>query len=201
MQAAANEWPPPDVDDQLIIEFDMFGVRPIDGDLHAGWHEWHSAPELFYSPLHGGHWVATRADDIFQILCDDERFSNHGVAMMRDREGVRFIPGELDPPIHTTFRKVLNPETSPRRIREFEASSRALCVGLIEDLASQGGCEFRSAVSERMPIYNFLYFMNLPQEDAEILLPPANVIGHEHDMTLFAEAMGELHTYVDARIE
>lgn len=201
MQAAVTEWPLPDVDDRLIIDFDMFGVQPIDGDLHAGWHEWHSAPDLFYTPLNGGHWVASRADDIYQIMRDDERFSNHGVAMMRDREGVRFIPGELDPPIHTTFRKVLNPETSPRRVREFEESSRSLCIELIEELEGKGECEFRSAISERMPIYNFLFFMSLPLEDAETLLPLASIIGREHDMTVFAAAIAELHVYMDARID
>ncbi|KCZ94207.1 cytochrome P450 [Hyphomonas johnsonii] len=193
-------WPLPEIDDKLIIDFDLFKVQPIDGDLHAGWHEWHSAPDMFYTPLNGGYWVATRADDIYQIMRDGERFSNHGVALIREREGPRFIPGELDPPEHTNFRKVLNPETSPRRVREFEDSSRAMCIQLIEEVQAQRSCEFRAAISARMPIYNFLFFMGLPLSDAESLLPPADIIAREHDMNRFAEAMAELSAYADARI-
>lgn len=200
-QAAGSGWPLPEIDDSLIIEFDMFDVKPVDGDLHAGWHKWHQGPDIFYTPLHGGYWVATRADDIYDIMRDNERFSNHGVALLRERDGVRFIPGETDPPIHTEFRKVLNPETSPRRVREFEESSRQLCIDLIEGLVDQGHCEFRTAISDRMPIYNFLTFMSLPLADAEILLPPSGVVAREHNMAKFAAALTELHAYVDDCIE
>lgn len=200
-QVASAPWPLPDVDDGLIIEFDLFDVQPVDGDLHAGWKQWHAAPDLFYTPLHGGYWVATRADAIAEIMRDNARFSNHGVALMRDREGARFIPGELDPPVHTAFRTVLNPETSPRRVREFEESSRQLCIDLIEGIQTDGACEFRSAISERMPIYNFLTFMGLPLGDAEVLLPPSSTIARNHDMAAFAAAMAELHVYADARID
>lgn len=196
------EWPLPDVEEDRIVDFDMFDVKPVDGDLHAGWHRLHDEhPDFFYTPRQGGLWVPTRAADIYRIMRDNETFSNHGVALMRERKGVRFIPGEIDPPIHTDFRRVLNPETSPRRVREFEESSRALSVKLIEELVDKGECEFRSAISERMPIYNFLYFMNLPIEDAQVLLPPADAISRSHDMKVFETAMVELHAYVDARLD
>jgi len=197
---SVTEWPLPDVADDLLIEFDLFGIESIDGDLHAAWHEWHRAPDLFYTPLNGGHWVATRADDIYDIMRDNEHFSNHGVALLRESHGPRFIPGELDPPEHTAFRKVLNPETSPRRVREFEESSRAICIRLIEEITATGSCEFRKAIAERMPIYNFLFFMSLPLEDAERLLPPAKTVTSEKDMQKFADAIAELHAYVDERI-
>jgi cytochrome P450 len=198
---AASQWPLPDVPAELIVDFDMFAVEPVDDDLHAGWHRWHSAPDLFYTARNGGHWVATRADDIYEIVRDHERFSNNGVAMIRDRENTRFIPGEVDPPVHTAFRKILNPETSPRRVREFEDSFRNLCIELVESLRPLGQCEFHDAVAEKMPIYNFLNFMNLPIEHATILLPPAATLGRNPDMESFARALSELHAYIEARID
>ncbi len=198
---ATPPWPQPDLPADRILDFDMFAIEPIEGDLHRGWHEWNNAPELFYTPKNGGHWVATTAEAIFEIFRDHERFSNNGVALIRDHEGTRFIPGEIDPPLHTAFRKVLNPETSPRRVREFEESSRQLCRILIDGILRDEGCEFTKAVSERMPILNFLHFINLPQEDAEILLPSAATIARSSDMDEFAKAIGELHAYIEARIE
>lgn len=201
MQPTMTEWPLPDIDEKLIIDFDIFGVEAINGDLHAGYHRLHSGPDIFYTPKNGGYWVLTRADDIFNIMRDHENFSNHGVALMRERDGVRFIPGETDPPIHTAFRKILSPETSPRRVKEIEESSRELCIKLIEELKGKGGCEFRSSISEVMPIYNFLFFMNLPLDHAETLLPHAAVIARDHDLNAFATALEALHAYVDERID
>ncbi|MCC0057603.1 MAG: cytochrome P450 [Rhodobiaceae bacterium] len=201
MHSGISDWPLPDVDDSLIVDFDIFDVKPVDGDLHAGYHKLHSGPDIFYTPKNGGYWVLTRADDIYDVMRDHERFSNHGVALMREHEGVRFIPGEIDPPIHTAFRKVLNPQTSPKRVREFEDSSRNLCIKLVEELKDQGGCEFRSSISEVMPIYNFLFFMSLPVEHAEKLVPPAAVIARERDLDAFARAMEEIRGYIEDRID
>lgn len=195
------EWPLPDISKDRILDFDVFAIEPIDSDLHRGWHKWNQAPDLFYTPLNGGYWVATTAEAIYEIFRDNDRFSNSGISLLRGHEGARFIPGELDPPLHTAFRKVLNPETSPRRVREFEASSRQLCLDLIERIVPDGGCEFHEAISAQMPILNFLHFMNLPQADAEVLLPLANTVARNPDLTEFARALGEIQAYIEERID
>jgi cytochrome P450 len=201
LEFIGTEWPLPNIARDLILEFDLFAIKPIDGDLHRGWHEWNKAPELFYTPKNGGYWVATSAEAIAEIFRDNDRFSASGISLIREHGGANFIPGELDPPLHTAFRKVLNPETSPRRIKAFEESSRQLCIHLIENVLPDGGCEFHAAVAEKMPILNFLHFMNLPLSDAEILLPAANTITRNPDMSAFGAAIGELHEYIDQRID
>jgi cytochrome P450 len=197
----STEWPLPSVSDDLIVAFDLFNVEPVDGDLYAGWRQLHEGPSIFYTPLNGGYWVATRAEDIYEIARDNERFSNSGVALLREHHGPRFIPGELDPPVHTAFRNILNPELSPRRVKDLEDAARTLSVDVITNLAPRGECEFREAVALRMPIYNFLNFMKLPLEDAEILLPPADTIARDSDMANFAAAIQTISSYIDARID
>lgn len=194
-------WPLPAIDPALIIDFDMFAIEPVEGDLHAGWKRWHEAPDFFYTPCNGGHWVATRADDIFAIYRDAERFSNHGVALFREKAGDRFIPGEIDPPLHTAFRAVLNPETSPRRINQLQENSRQLARDLIDALVDQRRCEFHDDVAAKLPIGNFLAFMNLPLEHAAQLLAPSSVISRSSDIAAFADALRTIGDYVDARMD
>jgi cytochrome P450 len=196
-----SEWPLPQVADDLILDFDLFNIQPVDGDFYAGWRRWQEGPPIFYTPHNSGHWVATRAEDIFAIARDNVRFSNHGVALFRESHGPRFIPGELDPPVHTAFRNILNPELTPRRVRELEDGARALAIEVITPLVEQGECEFREAVSLRMPIYNFLNFLKLPREDAEELLESADTIARDTDMTRFAAAIGAISAYIEARID
>ena len=201
MHEPAAPWPLPDIDPDLIRDFDIYNIEPVNGDLHAGFKRWQDGPDFFYTPHNGGHWVAARAEDVFNIYRDAERFSNHGVALFREKAGDRFIPGEIDPPIHTAFRKVLNPETSPRRIKELEQDSRALARTLIQEVKAKGKCEFHDEIAQRLPIYNFLSFMNLPRDHVNQLMGPSSIITRSPDRTAFAAALQDLNDYVDARIE
>ncbi|MGV3768588.1 MAG: cytochrome P450 [Sphingobium phenoxybenzoativorans] len=194
-------WPLPDVSADRIVDFDFFDVKPVDGDLHAGWKRYFDGPEIFYTPRNGGHWVITRADHIYEIFRDYENFSNSGIALFREPGEARFIPGELDPPMHSDFRKHLNPELSPRRIRAFEEQARELTRELIDGLVDGRECEFQSTIGHRMPIYNFLVFLGLPKEDSEVLLPDVEIIGRSGDFEAFSKALGAVQAYLDARLE
>lgn len=200
MEADLAEWPLPDIAPDLIRKFDIFDLVETH-DLHADLMKWFDGPRLFYSPCNGGHWVATRAEDIFEIYRDHDRFSNHGVALFREHSGALLIPGELDPPIHTAFRNALIPETSPRRMRELEAFSRKMARDLIAKIAPLGRCEFRGAISEKLPIYNFFEFVSLPLDDADDLIPPSNAITRGTSVEDFAWGMGQVKAYVQARID
>jgi cytochrome P450 len=100
----ANQPPTPKIAPELLIDFDFFAVKAIDGDLHRGWKQLHAGPDIFYTPRNGGHWVYTRAEDIAAAWHAPERYSNSGVAMTREEREMKLYPGEADPPEHTHYR-------------------------------------------------------------------------------------------------
>ena len=58
-------------------DFDYFNVEPIGSDIHLGWKRWQDeAPEVFWTPHSGGHWVVTRGADIDALFRDPVRFSS-----------------------------------------------------------------------------------------------------------------------------
>ena len=196
-----DSWPLPDIAPERIVDFDFFAVEPVDGDLHAGWKRWGERfPEPFYTPLNGGHWVVTRAEQIGEIFRDYHRFSNSGIAMFREPGEGRFLPGELDPPLHRDFRAHLDPELSPKRLRAFADSARALTAELLDEIAPEGRCEFQERVGHIMPIYNFLVYMGLPKEDAHELLPNVEVIGRSDDPAAFQAAIAAIMGYIEDRL-
>jgi hypothetical protein len=86
-----------------IVDFDYFAVEPVNDDIHVGWKRLHDGPEIFYTPLNGGHWVFTRAEDIGEAWLDTEHFSNKGVAMSRkEREMSSFRGRPICPSTRTT---------------------------------------------------------------------------------------------------
>ena len=196
-----SSWPLPDVPSTLIVDFDLFNVQPIDGDLHAGWHRYQNGPPFFYTPLNGGHWVVTQAAAIFDVFRSPDIFSNSGVALIRDAGEARFIPGELDPPRHADFRAHLNPEASPRRVKSFETQARQLAQELIDAVVGLGEIEFQSVIGHRLPIHNFLVFLGLPKEDSDILLPHVEIISRSPDAAAFQRAFFALQSYLDERLE
>ena len=190
----------PKITDNLIVDFDFFAVKPIDGDLHRGWKKVHEWPDIFYTPRNGGHWVFSRAEDINSAWLDADRFSNRGVAMTHDDREMLLFPGESDPPAHTGYRSLLQPFFSQKAAHALEAEMRALTRDLIDGFIADGRCEFQSQFSRRMPIYIFLTFMQLPMEHAEQLLPAADWLSRDPDPASFARAMGAMMGYLEARI-
>lgn len=197
----ASAWPLPAIDESRIVDFDFFAIEPVDGDLHAGWKAWQDQfPEPFYTPRNGGHWVVTRAEHIGEIFRDYARFSNSGIALFREPGEGRFLPGELDPPVHKDFRAHLDPEVSPARLRAFQDKARASTRELLDEIVPEGRCEFQERVGHIMPIYNFLIYMGLPPADAHYLLPHVAVISRSPDEASFQAAMGAIMGYIEDRL-
>ena len=80
------------------------------------------------------------------------------------------IPLQQDPPLHTSYRRLLNPRFTPRRIAELEPDVRRLVGQLIDAFADNGECEFNDEFATPLPSTIFLRLMGLPQSDLPIFL-------------------------------
>ncbi|MFP3500600.1 hypothetical protein SB759_40960, partial [Pseudomonas sp. SIMBA_059] len=76
-------------------------------------------------PYNGGHWIATRADDIEAIQKDHQRFS-HAQVNVPPSQDLPLVPLEIDPPEHTGYRALIAPAFLPQAIAELEDDIRAL---------------------------------------------------------------------------
>ncbi|WP_157218904.1 cytochrome P450 [Flavisphingomonas formosensis] len=162
---------PDHVPPHLVRDIDIFGLKPVDGDIHLAWHALHDGPDIFYTPRNGGHWVFTRAEDIQEAYRNHGLFSSRIVAVPFVDTGFRFAPAEYDPPEVNEYRNALAPAFSPKALKRYDEIVGELCAELIEGFLADGECEFQSAVAQRLPIGVFLGMMDFPMEDAAMLLP------------------------------
>ena len=116
------------------------------------------------SPFGGGYGVTlSRYDDVLWALKHPEVFSSKDVVKVGN--DVPLLPLSVDPPDHAKYRRLLDPQFSPKRMAELEPEARRLVNEIIDDFASRGACNFHEEFATPLPSTIFLALMGLPQED------------------------------------
>lgn len=108
-------------------------------------------------------------DDVMWALRHPEVFSSAPGAVDIGQDQP-LIPLQVDPPDHAKYRRLLDPEFSPKRMRELEPDVRVLVNQLIDGFVDQGECEFHEDFATPLPSAIFLRLMGLPQSDLALLL-------------------------------
>jgi cytochrome P450 len=113
--------------------------------------------------------VISRLDDVTWALRHPERFSSamDAIPIGQDRP---LIPLQIDPPAHAKYRRLLDPEFSPKRMSELDADARTLVNSLIDAFVDRGECDFHDEFATPLPSTIFLALMGLSEEDLPTLL-------------------------------
>jgi len=170
MSIVATVAKPDHVPASLVRDFDYRDFPGHDRDVHLAWKQLHDGPDMFWSPRHGGYWVATRADDIDVMQTDHERFSYRHITVPPQKDFPPLAPLEFDPPAHGPLRAIVSPAFGPKPMQAIEADLRKLSAGLLDQIQPQRECEFVDAYAKRLPIVTFLRLVDLPLSDREHLL-------------------------------
>ena len=142
-----------------------FADDPIPG--YRTMHE--ECPVTRASSAFGGHGVLlTRYEDVLWALKHPEIFSSAGVVQVGNE--VPLIPLSVDPPDHAKYRRLLDPQFSPRKMAELEPEMRKLVNEVVDRFADRGECDFHEDFATPIPSTFFLALMGLPQDDLPTLL-------------------------------
>jgi cytochrome P450 len=156
---------PEGVPANLVFEFDIYGDQRLADDIHAGYATLHrDAPDIFWTPCNGGHWIFTRYDDIVEVVKDFENFSVREMQIPRVANPPVFIPLSLDPPANLPYRQALMPFFSPKAVASLDPKIRAFANEIIDEIEQTGGCDFVKDVASRFPVSVFMELMGMPLE-------------------------------------
>src|SRR5262249_35068085 len=112
----------------------------------------------------GGHGVTvSKYEDVLWALKHPEVFSSKDVVKVGNE--VPLLPLSVDPPDHAKYRRMLDPQFSPKRMAELEPEARALVNEIIDAFASRGACDFDEEFATPLPSTIFLAMMGLPHSD------------------------------------
>lgn len=107
--------------------------------------------------------VVTRYDDVWWALRHPEYFTSASGDLNLGEQPL--IPLEVDPPQHTKYRRLLNPEFVPREIDKLEPQIRRTVRELLDGFAARGTCNFHEELATPLPSTIFLALMGLPLDD------------------------------------
>ena len=119
----------------------MFSQRCAD-DPHAVYHEVQATCPVHRAPgMLGGHSVHVASyEDVRWALRHPEVFSSKDVVDLGNDQPL--IPLSVDPPDHAKYRRMLDPEFSPKKMTALEPEARALVNEIIDTFVANGGYEF-----------------------------------------------------------
>ncbi|MGV0739720.1 cytochrome P450 [Mycobacterium syngnathidarum] len=165
------------VPSHLLVDFDVYDPSlavPVDV-MQERVAELARKGPVVYSSAHGGHWVVTHYREIQRVLTDTATFSSYPNNLVTNDIG-KFIPLELDPPEHTTYRQALQPLFSPQRMKRLSENIRAVVNELIDEFAADGQVEYVAAFAHELPARVFLALMDWPLSDAPLFTEATDTI-------------------------
>lgn len=186
--ATLLENPPAHVDPAQIRHIELFDRKVVyENPYETIIPRVHEGPAVFFADnisLNQPGWVVRRAADLRKIYADAENFhkrGNTGFARLIG-EDWDIIPTELDPPVHTGFRKALNPVFAPSKMMELDSLVRERARHYIDRFKDKGSCEFVAEFAINFPITIFLDLIGLPQDRRPQFLEWEHALLHGTDM-------------------
>ena len=185
----------------LVRDFDFQELHGEE-DVYVSWKRVQDEyPDVFFTPRNGGHWVATRHADIDYMLQHYEQFSSAEQMIPKAGKVGTTPPVDMDPPVHTEFRKLLMPFFTAKAISALELRARELTVSLIDEFYARGECEFIGDFAKKMPIGIFLSMVDLPDSDRVELVDLVEQIQRGKTPELRQQGYTRLHEYLALVIE
>ena len=133
-----------------------------------------------------GFWAVTRYEDCVTVNRDYERFSSAAQGTMPFEMGADEIAQQslmmlnMDPPLHTRYRRLVNKGFTPRMVRDLEESIHRATDAIIDEVIERGHADFVTEISAELPLQVIAELLGVPQEDRHRMFEWSNrMVGNE----------------------
>jgi cytochrome P450 len=153
--------------------------------------------------------MITRYEDVMWALRHTEIFSSEMSEEMQLGNERPMIPQQIDPPLQSHYRRLLDPLFSRRRSLKLEPGVRREANLLIDGFIDEGHCEFNSAFAVPLPCSVFLSLFGLPHEHLDLFLeikdgiirPQAKTDDLEEMVKIRKDAGRQIYDYFEKEID
>jgi len=122
-------------------------------------------------------WVLTRYEDGSEVLRNTEAFSSQTA----DYPVRPWIPQAVDPPMHTSYKRILNPWFTAAAMSKLEPHLQQFAEDLVDKMLQKGAFDFVADFADPFPTVIFCELAGFPLADYQRLMDWKNVIMHASD--------------------
>ncbi len=154
-----------------------------------------------------GFWAVTGYEDCNTVNRDYGLFSSHDKGTyLWDMDDEQLLQQQLimlnmDPPIHTRYRRLVNKGFTPRVVNQLHDRIHAATDVIIDDVIEGGHADFVTAISAELPLVVIAELLGVPNDDRHRMFDWSNqMIGSEdpeykHTEDIAQVASMELYAY------
>jgi cholest-4-en-3-one 26-monooxygenase len=133
-----------------------------------------------------GFWAVTRYEDCVTVNREYERFSSAARGTMPfemldadiEQQGLMML--NMDPPLHTRYRRLVNKGFTPRMVRDLEESIHRAADSILDGVVEGGRADFVTDISAELPLRVIADLLGVPQEDRHKMFEWSNrMVGNE----------------------
>jgi cholest-4-en-3-one 26-monooxygenase len=133
-----------------------------------------------------GFWAVTRYDDCVTVNREYERFSSAARGTMPfempdediAQQGLMML--NMDPPLHTRYRRLVNKGFTPRMVRDLEESIHRATDAIIDQVIEKGEADFVTDLSAELPLQVIAELLGVPPDDRHRMFEWSNrMVGNE----------------------
>ncbi|HEX3842242.1 MAG TPA: cytochrome P450 [Acidimicrobiales bacterium] len=155
-------------------------------------HQWftflrHNAPVWWHEEADGpGFWAVTSYNECVAVNRDYEHFSSAKKAtfiweLEEDLlEQHRLMMLNMDPPLHTRYRRLVNKGFTPRMVAQLHDRIHLAADRIIDNVIEKGTAEFVTDLSSELPLVVIAELLGVPNEDRHKMFDWSNrMIGNQ----------------------
>jgi len=166
-------------------------------------HEWFAhlranAPVYWHEEPGGpGFWCVTKYDDCVNVNRDYENFSSAKRSALSNEipdealEGLRLMMLNMDPPLHTRYRRLVNKGFTPRMVAQLEQRIHQAADDIIDAVIDKGQADFVTDMSAELPLQVIADLLGVPQDDRHNMFDWSNRMIGQEDPEFQTDAAGE----------
>ena len=133
-----------------------------------------------------GFWAVTKYDDCVTVNRDFDRFSSQRKGTMPfeltddeiAQQGLMML--NMDPPLHTRYRRLVNKGFTPRMVRDLEESIHRTADRIIDSVCERGEADFVTDISAELPLQVIAELLGVPHDDRHNMFDWSNrMVGSE----------------------
>src|SRR3954470_19486377 len=134
------------------------------------------APVSFHhDPASPGFWSVHRYDDVVAVNRDNTTFSSNLKATLfwemeeADLEQQRLMMLNMDPPMHTRYRRLVNKGFTPRMVGDLETHIQEMAAKICDEAAAKGEFDFVTDVSAELPLQVIAELVGVPHDERHLM--------------------------------